>query len=188
EKILVIGSGGAGKSTFSRRLGALLSIDVIHLDALYWQPGWIEPSKTEWTATIEPLLDRDTWVMDGNYSGTLPQRLLACDTVIFLDRHRLICLWRVVKRAPIHFGTVRPDMAAGCPEKLELPFLQWIWNYPTRSRPKILKLLAEHQHNKSVIRLQTNGQITNFFARLHRLKSNATDCPLHLSEAENRVL
>jgi hypothetical protein len=50
KKILVIGSGGAGKSTFAKRLGGLLGINVIHLDALYWQPGWIEPPKEEYSA------------------------------------------------------------------------------------------------------------------------------------------
>ena len=47
QKVLVIGSGGAGKSTFARHLGTLLNIDVIHLDALYWHPGWVETPRAE---------------------------------------------------------------------------------------------------------------------------------------------
>src|SRR5580765_7184882 len=93
KRILVIGSGGAGKSTFAKRLGEILKIEVIHLDSLYWKPGWIEPPKPEWKKTIERLLTRDFWVMDGNYSGTLDVRFEACDTVIFLDIARMICLW-----------------------------------------------------------------------------------------------
>ena len=68
KRVLVIGPGGAGKSTFARRLGQILSIEVIHLDTLYWRPGWIEPSKEDWLATVERLLARDAWIMDGNYS------------------------------------------------------------------------------------------------------------------------
>ena len=45
KKVLVIGSGGAGKSTFSRSLGELTGIEVIHLDKLYWHPDWNEPQK-----------------------------------------------------------------------------------------------------------------------------------------------
>ncbi|MDZ8035131.1 hypothetical protein [Nostoc sp. DedSLP04] len=47
KKILIIGSGGAGKSTLARELGTILSLEVIHLDAWYWNPGWVETPKTE---------------------------------------------------------------------------------------------------------------------------------------------
>src|SRR5829696_6662179 len=99
RKVLVIGSGGAGKSTVARRLGARLQIDVIHLDSLYWQPGWVETSKDEWKTIVAEILKRDSWILDGNYSGTLAMRYEACDTVIFLDMPPIVCLWRVIKRA-----------------------------------------------------------------------------------------
>ena len=60
QRILIIGSGGAGKSTFARQLHELLKIELIHLDALYWQPSWIEPPKDEWHKTIAELLKRET--------------------------------------------------------------------------------------------------------------------------------
>ena len=92
RKVLVIGSGGAGKSTLARHLGELLHIDVIHLDALSWHPGWTETPRAEWRKIIEGLLRRDAWIIDGNYSNTLDIRLEECDTVIFLDIARRICL------------------------------------------------------------------------------------------------
>ena len=52
---------------------------MVHLDALYWKPGWVESSKEEWAETIKGVLKRDAWVMDGNYSGTLPERIDACE-------------------------------------------------------------------------------------------------------------
>jgi len=45
NKIAVIGSGGSGKSTFSRKLGNILNLPVYHLDTVYWNPGWIETPK-----------------------------------------------------------------------------------------------------------------------------------------------
>src|ERR1051325_3370360 len=110
QKILVIGSGGAGKSTFARRLGERLKLDVIHLDRLYWKPGWIETPKDEWRRLIQELLNREAWIMDGNYSGTLEMRMAACDTVIFLDIARSVCLWRVMKRSISYRKECRPDM------------------------------------------------------------------------------
>jgi len=120
RKILVIGSGGAGKSTFAQRLGDVLNLKVIHLDSLYWSPGWVEMPKDKWRTIVEELVKRDSWIIDGNYGGTLDSRLAACDGVIFLDVPRLICLRRVLKRVALYRKESRPDMAAGCPERLKV--------------------------------------------------------------------
>ena len=101
KKILVIGSSGAGKSTFSRRLSEITGIEIIHLDKLYWKPNWTEPSKDEWKKTLEKAVSKKAWIMDGNYSGTLEMRLPACETVIFLDLPRTVCVYRVIKRVAL---------------------------------------------------------------------------------------
>jgi adenylate kinase family enzyme len=164
RKVLVIGSGGAGKSTFARRLGQLLRIEVIHLDALYWNAGWVETPKPVWAETVAELVQRDAWIMDGNYSGTFDIRLKACDAVIFLDMPRLICLWRVLKRLVIYRKRNRPDMAAGCREKLNGEFLLWIWNYPKRTRPKIVAWMRENAGGKKVIWLRSPVEVQKYLA------------------------
>jgi adenylate kinase family enzyme len=166
RKVLVIGSGGAGKSTLARRLGALLGLPVIHLDACYWGPGWVEPPKDVWLEAVEGLVARDAWVMDGNYSGTLSVRLAGCDTVIFLDLPRTVCLWRVVKRSLLYRRARRPDMAEGCPEQLNMAFIRWVWGYKKRSRPKVIRRLEEHARGKRVIRLRSRAEVTEFLARV----------------------
>jgi adenylate kinase family enzyme len=75
-------------------------------------------------------------------------RLERCDTVVFLDLPRAVCLWRVLKRQITFRGRSRPDMAPGCPERLTFEFVQWIWTYPERRRPAILqslRTLGPHQ-------------------------------------------
>jgi len=125
RKVLVIGSGGAGKSTFAATLSRRTGLPLIHLDSLYWRPGWIETSAAEWDQTIEHLLGRDTWIMDGNFGRTLERRLAACDTVIFLDLPRLLCLQRIIRRRLQFHGRSRPDMREGCPERLSWEYIQW---------------------------------------------------------------
>jgi adenylate kinase family enzyme len=164
RKVLVIGPGGAGKSTFASQLGKLLNIEVLHLDRFYWHAGWVETPKPEWLKTVEELLQRDAWIMDGNYSGTLDVRLQACDTVIFLDMPRTLCLWRVLKRTLTYRNRSRPDMAEGCREKLNLEFLLWIWNYPRRSRPKIIKLLESSPAEKRIVRLRSEADVKRFLS------------------------
>jgi adenylate kinase family enzyme len=164
NRILVIGSGGAGKSTFANRLGKILNIEVIHLDSLYWNPSWVEPPKQEWRKTIEHVIKRESWIMDGNYSGTLDLRFEACDTVIFLDIARMVCLWRVIKRAVEYRNKTRPDMAEGCPERFDLEFILWVWNYKKRTKPKIVRKLNETSHNKKVIWVRSDTEAERFLA------------------------
>ena len=160
----MIGSGGAGKTTFAKELGARLNIEVIHLDSIYWNPGWVETPKAEWLKTVEGILKRDSWIMDGNYSGTLDVRLQACDTVVFLDISRLICVWRVFKRLLKYRKRSRPDMAEGCHERLDVKFLAWIWGYHKRTKPKIMKMLREHSESKNVIRLRSPIEVEEFLS------------------------
>jgi adenylate kinase family enzyme len=166
--VLVIGPGGAGKSTVAKRLGRILSLEVIHLDKFYWKPGWIEAPKEEWDVPIERLLAGESWIMDGNYSRTLERRLKSADTVVFLDFPRMICIWRVIKRVAAHFRMTRPDMAPDCPERFTPQFLLWIWNYQRRARPRVMKLLRENASTKVVIALRSQKEVERFLERLSR--------------------
>lgn len=166
QRILVVGSGGSGKSTLSVRLGSLLGLPVIHLDALYWSPGWVEPDKKQWAQTVRQVIDQNAWILDGNYSGTLAERIAACDTVVFLDVSRFVCVWRVLKRVVRYRGESRPDMSPGCPERINLPFLLWIWNYPNRSRRKVLELLETMSVTKNVVHLRTQSDVERFIGAI----------------------
>lgn len=162
RRVLVIGSGGAGKSTFARRLGEKLGLPVIHLDRLFWHAGWVETPREEWKRKVEELCAGETWLIDGNYSGTLEIRLAACDTVIFLDLPRTLCTWRVLKRAVTYRHGRRPDMAEGCRERIDLKFLYWVWSYPSRRRPKILARLRELSGGTRVFILRSQAEVERF--------------------------
>jgi adenylate kinase family enzyme len=166
RRVLVIGSGGAGKSALARRLGERLGLPVLHLDALYWRAGWVPTPGDEWARRVGELVRRDAWVMDGNYGGTLDARLAACDTVVFLDLPRRVCLWRVVRRALRHRGRTRPDMAPGCPERLTPAFLRWVWEYPRRRRPEVLRRLAALRPDQRAVVLRSAAAVERFVADL----------------------
>lgn len=164
KKILVIGSGGAGKSTFARRLGEVLKLEVIHLDSLYWSSGWVEMPKEKWRTIVEDVVQRDSWIIDGNYGGTMDIRLSACDWVIFLDVPRLVCLKRVLNRVALYRKNSRPDMAAGCPERLNAEFIKYIWDYPYKRRPGVLEKLKSYSRTKTVTILRSQREIESFLA------------------------
>jgi len=122
---------------------------------LYWRAGWEATPEREWRVKVQELIRGESWIIDGNYGGTLDLRLEACDTVFFLDLPRLTCLRRVMSRQLRHLGRERPEMPPGCPERLNLEFLLWIWTYPARRRGGILQRLGELSGKKEIVILRT---------------------------------
>ena len=166
KKIVIVGCGGAGKSTLARELGQRLRLPVIHLDALFWKPGWVMIPKDEERRRLAELLVEPAWVIDGNYNSTMPIRFEAADTIIFLDFPVWLCLWRVLKRWLQYRGHSRPDMSPGCPEKLNWQFLGWVCLYRSIYRPKVLKRLAAYGQNRRVLIFEHPRQLTDFLCSL----------------------
>ena len=140
RRVVVVGSGGAGKSTFARRLGERTGLPVIHLDEHFWRPGWDPTPDDEWRQVVTALAAGDEWIIDGNYGGTIDVRARAADTAVFLDYAPLGCIARALRRSLANYG--RPVQAAGCPERISFEFLRWIENYRRNSRPRALEHLG----------------------------------------------
>lgn len=166
KKIMIMGSGGAGKSTLARKLGDRLNLPVFHLDAYMWKPNWTLSTRAEQQDIQSALMANTAWIIDGNYSGTMDIRIAQADTIIFLDISRRICLYQVIKRYLTHRHTVRPDMAEGCKEKIDREFLQWVWNYPRDKRPAIMQKLNHLKNEKQVIILHSPQQIEQWIHHL----------------------
>ncbi|WP_430603631.1 hypothetical protein IGJ02_001199 [Enterococcus sp. DIV0724b] len=166
KKIILIGSSGAGKSTLSLKLGEKLDIEVFHLDKLLWKPNW-EMTDREYQNEIQNnLIMKPSWIIDGNYGGTLDIRMKAADTIIFLDRNRFVCIYQILKRVKKYNGITRPDMQNNCPEKFDLSFLKWVWNFPNKQRIDILRILQTVPKTKKVIVLKNKKQIQLFLDEL----------------------
>ena len=151
ERIIIIGCGGAGKSTLARKLGEVLDLPVVHLDKLFWKPGWVEMEREEFDALLQVELQKEKWIMDGNFNRTMPERMKRCDTIIYLDFSRFACLMGVLKRVITTYGKVRPDMGEGCPERIDLEFLKWVWNFNKNKRESYYKLLNEAENVETIV-------------------------------------
>jgi adenylate kinase family enzyme len=144
RRVLVIGIPGAGKSTFARKLAAKTGLPLIHLDAQFWQPGWKVTPHAKWRAKVASLVEGDAWIIDGNYGETLDVRLPRADTVTWFDYPRTICVGRALWRVITTYGRVRDDLAPGCPERFDLEFLRYIWDFNDKLRPQIVAMLEAH--------------------------------------------
>ena len=100
QRVAVIASAsGCGKTTFGRALARALDVPFVELDAIHWQAAWTELDAGELRRRVEPLVERDAWVIDGSYRGKLGDLVLeGADTVVWLDLPRRIWLPRLVVR------------------------------------------------------------------------------------------
>ena len=162
KRIMVLGSPGSGKSTIAKHIGGLLDLPVIHLDRLTLLPNWEAIPNVE--QVTNEAADGHEWVMDGNYSQTRDYRLERADTVIYLDFNRYICMFRAIKRRIQWHGKSRSDVGEGCPERLSLWFVKWVWGYPKRSRTKTLEWLAKIKPPKQVFVLKGNKAVNRFLS------------------------
>ena len=173
KRIVIIGSGGAGKSTLARQMGDILGVEVIHLDGLYWKPGWVNTPSDQWRTIVEGLLARESWVMDGNYSGTLDIRIPAADTIVYLDFATAVCVWRIFRRLIQYRHRQRPDMPPDCPEKVGWDFFLWVTCFRRQRRSKILRLIDEHSDGKRVVILRTPREAQQFLDELRAQRNIA---------------
>ncbi len=165
KRIMIIGCGGAGKSTLARAMGEKLNIPVVHLDKIWWRPGWEHISREEFDAAVRAEVQKESWIMDGNYNRTMPDRLPRCDTLIYLDFSRFACLMGVAKRILTTYGQVRPDMGEGCPERFDLEFLQWVWNFNRDNREKNYRLLEDAEGIRTIV-LKNRREVNEFLNSL----------------------
>lgn len=151
KRIVIIGCGGSGKSTLAKQLGKITGIPVIHLDQMFWRQGWTHVPREEFDTLLHKELVKETWIIEGNYHRTIGERLNCCDMVIYLDVSRFVCLYSVIKRLILNLGRTRSDMGAGCPEKIDWEFVEWIWNFNKNFREKYLDLLAGVKDKEIII-------------------------------------
>ena len=166
RRVLVLGSPGSGKSTFARKLGAVTGLPVVHLDQLYWSEGWVPVASELFTARLDKVLAEPCWIVDGDYVGTLDLRLAHADMVVILQYHRVICLWRIARRLIRHYGRVRPDTAKGCPERVDLDFIRYIWRFPRRNRPLVEAVLDRHDARSKTVIFRRDADAEAFLASL----------------------
>ncbi|MGY4570471.1 DNA topology modulation protein [Bradyrhizobium pachyrhizi] len=168
QRVLVMGSSGSGKSTFARRLSAMTGIPTVSIDALFWKPGWVESGRDEFERRMTEAAREPHWIMDGNYmrhgAGELRREL--SDTIIWFDLPRSTCMLGIFRRIAGSYGQVRPEMAEGCPEKIDLEFFRYVWTYRRQQRPKLIEYFAGLRPDQSLVCFTDRAQADDYLKRL----------------------
>ncbi|MBR5278247.1 MAG: adenylate kinase [Clostridia bacterium] len=163
NKIIVIGCPGSGKSTFSKSLHKITNIPLFHLDMIFWNADKTTVEKTVFLDRLLKIIQNDKWIIDGNYGSTMELRMQACDTVVFLDYPLDICLKGVYKRK----GKPRSDMPWIEPVEDDREFIEFIKNYNTQSRPKVIELLEKYS-DKDIFIFSTRAQADEFLTKIQK--------------------
>ena len=156
KKIIVIGCPGSGKSTVSRALHNKTGIPLYHLDMMYWNADKTTVEKSVFLERLSVVLEKDEWIIDGNYGSTMELRMVACDTVIFLDYPLDVCLDGIKERR----RKPRSDMPWIETEE-DAEFIEFIKSYNEQQKPKVLELLEKYS-NKNIIILRSREQADMF--------------------------
>ena len=153
EKVIVIGSPGAGKSTFARKLRDKTGLPLYYLDMLYHNPDKTTVSRDEFDARLTEILESDQWIIDGNYQRTIPLRFEKCDTVFFFD----VPLEECLEGATARIGTKREDMP-WVEEVFDEEFKQYIIDFPKDQLPVICDLIDKYKNDKEIIVFESRAE------------------------------
>lgn len=162
-KIAVLGYSGSGKSTLAGTLAERHALPCLHLDSVFWSAGWTQREHAEALRTVSDFLQRDNWVIDGNYRSLLQkERLADADQILFLQFPRFLCLYRVFKRLFQNKGRTRPDMAEGCIEKVDAEFVWWVLYKGRRKAVREHYRKIREQYPGKVRTLKSSRQIKQY--------------------------
>ncbi len=153
RRVVILGRGGAGKSTLAVRLGEITGLPVIELDKVFWQPGLDATPRDTWVAEQQKLVTQERWILDGDLGpyDAVEVRLCAADTIILLDFSFARCAWRALRRS-----RERAD------------FWFWLTAYRIRSRPILMRAIREHASNANLHILRDPEAVRQFVAEVTR--------------------
>jgi adenylate kinase family enzyme len=166
KRVAVVGCPGVGKTTFVRKLAQMTGLPVIHLDFYYHQKKYdFYNDRQAWVKKVSELIQKDEWIMDGNYQSSFGLRFKRADAVIFLDYPRRTALLGAIKRRLEYHKKLREDMPSDWKEKADLTFLKFIWNYKDEPRRKVLAAIANNT-SKEVIIFKNRKQAEKYLGEL----------------------
>ncbi len=160
-RICIMGPSNSGKSTLAAAIGRARGLPPVHLDQLYHRPhtDWRPRAGGEFIALHDREISRPHWVMDGNYSRCLPQRLARATGLILLDTSTSLSLLRYLHRSWFEAG--RPGGLEGGMDSVKWPMIRHIVLTTRRNRRRYAEMFDRIGRPK--IKLATRRELSAFY-------------------------
>lgn len=159
NRILILGCPGSGKTHYAKKLESLLGYSLYSLDDLYWKANWQRPLDKEFIQLLEPIVEMEQWIIEGNYSRFLDIRLKHAEVVVLLDKPTLTCLFRVVGRAFKRKFLSQADLPVNVRKetnggnfRFDPHFFRLILRFRKETKPIMLEKIRQTKHVKIIFR------------------------------------
>ena len=162
KRILVLGCPGAGKTYFAKKLGAILSLPVIHMDNLYWRKDKTSISQEELKEKLKPYLEKEAWIIDGNYHHTLEMRLPYATDVFILDIPRKECIQGILER----IDQPRDDIPWIETEDDAAELIAWTASYGFRTKDEEMNLLNKNKNHLNVYVINSRQEMNDYLNKI----------------------
>ena len=167
QRVVIIGNGGAGKSTLAVALGRAHRLPIYHLDRYIWRPNWEAAPESVFYEDHKTILDRDRWLIEGmGYDSTIEDRFKRSDTIIFIDFPIAIHFFWALKRSVKSIFRKPQGWADGCSPIAKVGFMiRIIWDIHQKTRPYILSLLNSYGNQRTIHHLRSPKDLREFYGR-----------------------
>lgn len=163
KRVAIIGSPGAGKSTFARKLAEQTELPLVHLDTEHHRQDKDYYINTErWDAYVLSEISKPDWIIEGNFSSTFEQRFARADTIIYIDTPRWLTISRLFRRLFHRSPERRPEMPEGWREKFNFKFFRYAWRFKRRRKPLYFDMLRRLPDDRRVVVLKGRRQAKDF--------------------------
>lgn len=160
KKVIVIGCPGAGKSTFARKLRDKTGLSLYYLDMLFHNSDGTSVERKAFDKGLTEILEKDSWIIDGNYNRTMEMRLKKCDTAFLLDYPVELCL----ESAKSRIREKREDFPY-VEQEFDEEFKKWISDFPKNNLPEIYSLLEKYKDKVNIVIFKSREEANAFLEK-----------------------
>ena len=157
KKIIIIGCPGSGKTTFANKLAKKTGIELFYLDSIWHLPNKDHIPREDFDFKLAEILQKDEWIIDGNYQRTLETRLKVCDTVFLFDLPTEVCLQGATQR----IGKPRPEMP-WLETEFDPEFRAEIESFKVQNHEAIYKLLDTYKDGRKITIFKSREQADEY--------------------------